>query len=54
MKRTPFWKDLRPWLPYRMELRNLASLVALAGSLTVELDADIGKLKVLLVEMVGR
>lgn len=53
MKRTPFWKDLKLWSPYRMELKNLASLVALAGSLPVELDADIGKLEVLMVEIVG-
>ena len=34
-----------------MEFKNLASLVALAGSLPVELDADIDKLEVLLVEI---
>lgn len=44
MKRLPFCAVFKGWPPYRIESRNLASLVTLAGSLTAELDADIGRL----------
>ncbi len=50
IKRTPFWKVFRVWSPYRIELKNLASLVATAGLLTVELDADIERLEAMVGE----
>ena len=48
MNRLPFCEVFNFWSPYRMELKNFASLDALTGSLAVELDVDIAILRVLL------
>ena len=47
MNRTPFCTVFNVCSPYRIESRNLASLVALGGLLTAEPDTDIGRLRVI-------
>lgn len=54
MKWLPFCKVFKCWSPFRMEVRTLASFVALAGLLAVGFDEDIGRVGVLLEDLMRR
>lgn len=45
MKRIPFCAVFKVWPSFRIELRNLARLVARPGAPAAELDADIARLE---------